>query len=149
MNHCGPLPFRELHSTIETMMLRNPGGSWAWLPPVYKCNHPATYVDYASNSTIRREEPYETLKDQNHKNSWDLGKRSIWKRPKRKHLEWKEPSEMLNRGKPLITIAGPKRAKEKALKWTSQTGKEPMENHSEKNKALLIAKKSKTSEMKF
>ena len=108
-----------------------------------------TYVDYAPNSTIRREEPYETLKDQNHKKSWDLGKRSVWKWPKRKHLEWKEPSEMLNRGKPLTTIAGPKKAKEKALKWTSQTGKEPTENHSEKNRALQIAKKNKTTDMKF
>ena len=55
---------------------------------------------------------------------------------------------MLNRGKPLIPI-GPKKAKEKALKWTSQTGKEPIENHSDKNRALQIAKKNKTTEMKF
>ena len=58
-------------------------------------------------------------------------------------------SEMLNRGKPLTTIAGPKKAKEKALKWTSQTGKEPTENHSEKNRALQIAKKNKITDMKF
>ena len=33
-------------------------------------------------------------------------------------------------------------AREKALKWTSQTGKEPYENHSEKNRgALQNAKK--------
>ena len=38
--HRGPLPFRELHSTGET-----PRGSWARLPPVYKCNHPATVCD--------------------------------------------------------------------------------------------------------
>ena len=55
---------------------------------------------------------------------------------------------MLNRGKPLIPI-GPKKAKEKALKWTSQTGKEPIENHSDKNRALQNAKKNKTTEMKF
>ena len=32
-----------------------------------------------------------------------------------------------------------KKAKEKALKWTSQTGKEPYKNHSEKNSALQNA----------
>ena len=55
---------------------------------------------------------------------------------------------MLNGAKPL-TIAGLKKAKEKALKWTSQTGKETYENHSEKNRALQNAKKSKTTKMKF
>ena len=30
-----------------------------------------------------------------------MGRRSLWKRPKRKHSEWKEPYEMLNRAKPL------------------------------------------------
>ena len=60
----------------------------------------------------------------------------------------KEPYEMLNSGKQLIPI-GLKKAKEKALKWTSQTGKEPIENHSEKNRALQNAKKNKTTEMKF
>ncbi len=42
-----------------------------------------------------------------------------------------------------------KKAKEKALKWTGQTGKEPYKNHSEKNNALQNAKKSKTTKMKF
>ena len=41
---------------------------------------------------------------------------------------------MLNRT--LTTIARQKKAKEKALKWTSQAVKEPYENHSEKNRAL-------------
>ena len=40
-------------------------------------------------------------------------------------------------------------AKEKALKWTSQTEKEPYENNSEKNRALQNAQKSKTTKMKF
>ena len=35
MNHHGPLPFRELHSTDETIVWRDPGGSWACLRPVY------------------------------------------------------------------------------------------------------------------
>ena len=44
-NHCGPLPLKELHSTGETIVWRDPGGSWACLPPVYKCNLPATVRD--------------------------------------------------------------------------------------------------------
>ena len=46
-------------------------------------------------------------------------------------------------------IARQKTAKEKALKWTSQTGKEPYKNHYEKNRALQIAKKNnKTTKKK-
>ena len=40
---------------------------------------------------------------------------------------------MLNKTKTLTTIVRQKKAKEKALNWTSQTGKEPYENNSEKN----------------
>ena len=50
---------------------------------------------------------------------------------------------MLNKTKTLTTTAGLKEAKEKALKSTSQTGKEPDENPSEKNRALQNAKKKK------
>ena len=32
MNHRGPLPLRELHSTDETLVWRDPGGSWACSP---------------------------------------------------------------------------------------------------------------------
>ena len=44
VNHRGPLPLRELHSTGETIVWRDPGGSWACLPPVYDSvwNHTAT-----------------------------------------------------------------------------------------------------------
>ncbi len=35
VNHRGPLPLRELHSTGETIVWRDPGGSWACLRPVY------------------------------------------------------------------------------------------------------------------
>ena len=34
VNHSGPLPLRELHSTDETIVRRDPGGSWACLRPV-------------------------------------------------------------------------------------------------------------------
>ena len=39
------IPLKELHSTCETIVWRDSGGSWACLPPVYKCNHPATVCD--------------------------------------------------------------------------------------------------------
>ena len=42
-----------------------------------------------------------------------------------------------------------KKAKEKAIKWTSQIRKEPHENHSEMNRALQNAKNSKTTKIKF
>ena len=63
----------------------------------------------------------------------------------RKQSELKEPDEMLNKTKTPTTIAGLKKAIEKAWKWTSQTGKEPYENNSEKNRALKTAKKNKTT----
>ena len=53
---------------------------------------------------------------------------------------------MLDKTKTLI--ARQKKAKEKALKWTSQTGKKPYENHSEKNRPLQNAKKNKTTKKK-
>ena len=56
---------------------------------------------------------------------------------------------MLNETKTTPTIARKKTAKEKALKWTSQAGKEPYENRSEKNRALQNAEESKTTKMKF
>ena len=71
------------------------------------------------------------------------------KQNQRKHSELKVTYEMLNKPKTLTTIARQKKAKEKALKWTSQTGKEPYKNHSEKNRALQNAKKNKTTKMKF
>ena len=42
VNHRGPLPLRELHSTDDTIVWRDPGGSWACLRPVsdYKWIHP-------------------------------------------------------------------------------------------------------------
>ena len=47
---------------------------------------------------------------------------------------------MLHKTKTL-TIATQKKAKEKALKQTSQTGKEPYKNHSEKNRAATKCRK--------
>ena len=56
---------------------------------------------------------------------------------------------MLNKTKTLKTIPRQKKAKEKALKWTSQTGKEPDENPSEKKRALQNTNKNnKTTKKK-
>ena len=42
VNHHRPLPLRELHSTDETIVWRDPGGSWACLRPIsdYEWIHP-------------------------------------------------------------------------------------------------------------
>ena len=56
---------------------------------------------------------------------------------------------MLKKTKTLTKIPRQKKAKEKALKWTSQTGKEPYENPSEKNRTLQNTKKNnKTTKKK-
>ena len=54
---------------------------------------------------------------------------------------------MLDKTKTLTT-ARQKKAREKALKWTSQTEKEPYKNHSEKNRALQNAKKNNKNSKK-
>ena len=44
--HRGPLPLRELHSTGETRVWRDPGGSWACLRPVtHECTQPEAVTD--------------------------------------------------------------------------------------------------------
>ena len=42
-NHCGPLPVRKLHSTGETIVWRDPGGSWACLRPVSDYERTCTF----------------------------------------------------------------------------------------------------------
>ena len=57
------------------------------------------------NKTTRRagyKKVYDTPPPPPHKKkSWDVGRRSVWKRLKSKHSELKEPYEMLNGAKPL------------------------------------------------
>ena len=48
----------------------------------------------------------------------------------------------------VTTIAGLKKAKEKALTWTSQTGKELYKNHSEKYSLQNAKKNNKATEKK-
>ena len=66
------------------------------------------------------------------------------KKEKKKNSQRKNKGALWNaeQKKNTTTIARLKKAKEKALKWTSQTGKEPYKNHSEKNRALHNAKKN-------
>ena len=71
----------------------------------------------------------------------ELGTRRCMKKPQRKHSELKEPYETLHKTKTLTTIAR-QNAKEKALKRTSQTGKEPYKNHYEKNRAYQMLKRT-------
>ena len=73
----------------------------------------------------------------------ELGTRRCMKKTtQRKHSELKEPHEMLDKTKTLTTIARHMKAKEKALKLTSQTGKEPYKNHSENNRAYKMLKRT-------
>ena len=66
VNHRGPLPLRELHSTGETIVWRDPGGSWACLLPVYDCvwNHPATGWDIRTTPK-KHTKKRETLRNAN------------------------------------------------------------------------------------
>ena len=139
VNHCGPLPLKELHSTGETIVWRDPGGSWACLPPVYiwVWNHPATGCDMCTTPERR-----ETLGNANqNKTTKRAGYKKVYeKNPKGKHSELKEPDETLDKTKTLTIIARQKKAKEKAIKWSIQTGKEPYRNQSEKNRAYKMLK---------
>ena len=58
----------------------------------------------------------------------------------RKHSELKEPFETLEKTKTLTITARQMKAKEKALKRSIQTGKEPYRNLSEKNRAFKMLK---------
>ena len=77
VNHHGPLPLKELHSTGETIVWRDPGGSWACLPPVYHCvwNHTAAGCECDMwTKPEKHTTKIETLRidqqEQNHKKSW-------------------------------------------------------------------------------
>ena len=72
VNHRGPLPLKELHSTGETIVWRDPGGSWACLPPVYnyEWNHPATGCDMWTTPK-KHTKKRETIRNANQKKSSD------------------------------------------------------------------------------
>ena len=66
VNHRGPLPLTELHSTDEILAWRDPGGSWACLQPVYdyEWNHPAIspHTWPASQMHYKKKGPYEMFR---------------------------------------------------------------------------------------
>ena len=67
VNHRWPLPLRELHSTVETIVWRDRGGSWACLPPVYdyEWNHPTTCCHICRTcpkKQLRKKKSHKTLK---------------------------------------------------------------------------------------
>ena len=80
LNHRGLLPLKELHSTGETMMRSDPGGSWACLPPVYdyEWNHAATYCH------ICRTCPKKQCAEHAPKSSWE--KRRVLQNAEKKKL---------------------------------------------------------------
>ena len=98
MNHRGPLPLKELHSTGETIVWRDPGGSWACLPPVYICvwNHAATVCDMWTTPE-KHTERRETLGNTNqNKTTKRAGYKKVYENNnQRKHSELKEPHETL------------------------------------------------------
>ena len=69
VNHRGHLRLRELHSTDETIVWRDPGGSWACLPPVYhhmwnhwiKVGFTCHYTGISSMHSQKREKCYGVL----------------------------------------------------------------------------------------
>ena len=78
-----------------------------------------------------------------------MGRRSVWKMPKRKHSEWKEPYEMLNKAKPLNNNnTWAEEGQRKSPKMNQSNWKGALQNHSEKNRALQNAKKNKTTKKK-
>ena len=114
VNHRGPLPLKELHSTGETIVWRDPGGSWACLPPVYDWvwNHPATGCDMCTTHE-KHTKKRETPRNANQNKTTRSAGCKKWYAPlcppshpsPRKHSEFKKPDEILNKTKTLTTIA--------------------------------------------
>ncbi len=92
VNHRGPLPLKELHSTGETIVWRDPGGSWACLPPVYVCvwNHPATGCDMwtTPEKHTKRRETLENA-NQNKTTRKKLVQEGVWKKEEGSIQNWR------------------------------------------------------------
>ena len=91
VNHRRPLHLKELHSTGETIVWRDPGGSWACLPPVYICvwNHPATGCDMWTTPKRR-----ETLGNANqNKTTKRAGYKKVYELP----VPWPTPPQSIFR----------------------------------------------------
>ena len=126
----GEITLRELHSTNETRVLRDPGRSWVCLPPAfdYGWNHPATGCDTCQ---LRQEKNCEkkgaiwnvkrtrTVKEQ-------LDRRCRKTRLKMKHLEqMKETYKVLHLTVPIRRELESKKVQEKAWKGNNEKRKEP------------------------
>ena len=82
VNHHWPLLLKELHSTGETIVWRDPGGSWACLPPVYICvwNHPATVCDMWTTPE-KHTERRETLGNTNQNKTTRTAGYNVYEKP--------------------------------------------------------------------
>ena len=155
VNHRGPLPLKELHSTGETIVWRDPGGSWACLPPVHKCNHSATICDtrgiHPKQHTKKRGALGNTKKTKTTRRRAGMWVEEVYENdPKGSIQNERSPMKCyMEQNHSVTIIAWLMKAKEKALKWTSQTGKKPYKNHSEKNSTPQNAEKNnKTTKKK-
>ena len=157
VNHHGPLPLKELHSTGETIVWRDPGGSWACLLPVYDCvwNHPATGCDMWTTPQKHIMKRQILGNANQNKTTRRAGYKKVYEPPppfpllpkeafRIKGAWWNAEQNKKTNNNSWIEES----YKKKAQKWTSQTGKEPYENNSEKNRALKTAKKNKTTKKK-
>ena len=105
-------PLEGTYSTGETIVWRDPGGSWACLPPVYDCvwNHTATGCDMCTTAEKHtKSKKRETLRNANeNKTTRRAGHKKVYEPPTpphpQKHSELKEPDEMLGKTKTLTTI---------------------------------------------
>ena len=101
VNHRGPLPLKELHSTGETIVWRDPGGSWACLPPVYKCNHTATVCNicelWPKQHTKKRGALGNTKKTKITRRGARIWVEEVYEKDPKGSIQ----NEMLNRAKPL------------------------------------------------
>ena len=148
VNHCGPLPLKELHSTGETIVWRDPGGSWACLPPVYKCNHSATVCDtrgiHPKQHTKKRGALGNTKKTKTTRRRAGMWVEEVYENdPKGSIQNERSPMKCyMEQNHSVTIIAWLMKAKEKALKWSIHITKEPNKNHSGKNKPKKMLKRT-------
>ena len=148
VNHRRPLPLKELHSTGETIVWRDPGGSWACLPPVYKCNHPATVCDtcgiHPKQHTKNRDALGNTKKTKIARRRAGMWVEKVYEKdPKGIIQNEKSPMKCYMEQNHYQTItAGLIKAKKIALIWSIHIRKETCKNHSEKNRTPQNAKKN-------
>ena len=117
---------KELHSTGETIVWRDPVGSWDCLPPVYnyEWNHPATGCDMWTTPK-KHTKNRETLGNTNqNKAIRRAGYKVYEKKTQRKHSKLKEPYAMLHKTKTLTKkIARQKKGQRKSPNMNQSNSK--------------------------